>query len=270
MEAIRRYRGPLLIAVVSFSLIAYIYLNPPLANAALLGLGLPGDVDWYISRFALSTICFGVIPLAASLLLGFTLADLGLVWHKGMFRWKEYWLFFPVMVVAIASSAFNPEFAAFYPFSHTLADLARGSSWGYGLLHAVSYLLFYYIPWEILFRGLMVLPLVTYVEKNDVAARRANAGARNRGLKTIAVVQDKQSGETLESWKNPLLLTLAMLQTIPTVMIHFAHPLSESLGTVIFGVIGALIVLRTRSIIPVILMHACAGIVLDSMLMILG
>jgi membrane protease YdiL (CAAX protease family) len=57
-----------------------------------------------------------------------------------------------------------------------------------------------------------------------------------------------------------VLLGIAMLQTIPTVLIHFPHPITETMGTVVFGFLSAVIVLRTRSVFPVLLIHALAGL----------
>jgi hypothetical protein len=263
MTVLRRYRGPVLIAIMSFCLIAYMYLNPPLADGPLLSLGLAGDLDAYVSRFVLSLMCFAAVPGTAAVLLGFGLAELGLVWHRKMFRWPFYWILFPVFVLVIGASSFDQAMRDFYPFSKQLQHLAvdRGPLWF--LVHAALYGLFYYVPWEVLFRGLMILPLVNHIEAVRLGNHRANAGARNRGLRRVPLVLGANDRDIADSWKDPLLISLAMIQTIPTVMIHFPHPITETVGTVVFGALAAVIVLRTRSVIPVILLHAAAGIILD-------
>jgi hypothetical protein len=253
-----------MIIIISFSLIAYVYLNPPLAEAPLLSAGLAGDLDWYASRFLLSFLCFGLIPGGAALFLGFGLKDLGLVWHRKMFRWPLYWLLLPLFVLVIAASSGDQAMREFYPFSKTLLEYAVQRGPGYFALHAGLYLIFYYLPWELLFRGIMVLPLVAYIEHQALGNNRVNAGARNRGLRRVPLILSSNPPDIQNSWKDPVLLGIAMLQTIPTVLIHFPHPITETMGTVVFGFLSAVIVLRTRSVFPVLLIHALAGIVLDA------
>ncbi len=263
MQQIKRYRAVILTVIVSLCLTAYMYLNPPLASTPLLPLGLYGDLDWYVSRFALSAAFFGLIPFAAALLLGYGPADLGIVYHRKMFRWKAYWIMLPLFVLIIAASSFNDSMRQFYPFSKTMIEISIEVSPLFMLIHSLAYLLFYYLPWELLFRGLMILPLVAHLEHRDLGNNRVNAGARNRGLTRVPLIQTRNEESIVNSWKNPALLGIASLQTVPTLLIHFAHPATESLGTIVFGILSAVIVLRTRSIIPVLLLHAAAGIVLD-------
>jgi hypothetical protein len=110
----------------------------------------------------------------------------------------------------------------------------------------------------------MVLPLVSYIEHQALGNNRVNAGARNRGLRRVPLILSSNPPDIQNSWKDPVLLGIAMLQTIPTVLIHFPHPITETMGTVVFGFLSAVIVLRTRSVFPVLLIHALAGIVLDA------
>ena len=109
----------------------------------------------------------------------------------------------------------------------------------------------------------MILPLVYYYESIVSTGTATDMERRNQFFYPPA---DKKQ---LKSWKNPaLLLTLAMLQTIPSTMVHLPHPLIESLGSVITGFFTAVIVLRTRSVLPVIILHAAAGIMLDVFILI--
>lgn len=301
ISAVRSYRAPLMIVVFSVCLIAYMYLNPPLAEAPLVGpelfAGFGADLDagvqsdaglqaaaeeggdaavrsdplsldlaFYASRFLLSFLFMGAVPLLAAGALGYSLKDAGLSWTPGMFRWKAYWLLFPLFILVTAASAFNEEMAAFYPWSDAIVQLSIQASPFYFLMHGFSYLIFYYLPWEILFRGLMVIPLLNYLEQRDVDNDRANKGARNRGLGDIRLVNHARDRSTAQQLKDPAVLALAMLQTLPTVLVHLPHPVSETFATIIFGFIAGVVVIRTRSIFPVILLHWAAGISLDLMI----
>lgn len=300
ISRIRNYRAPLMIVVFSVCLIAYMYLNPPLSETPLLSPRLfsdflpaepggtyiapeePGaaqesslegstydmslDLAFYASRFLLSFLFMGGIPLLAAFALGFKLQDAGLSWTPGMFRWKAYWFLFPLFILVTAASAFNEEMSGFYPWSAALVDLSIQVSPLYFVSHGFLYLFLYYLPWEILFRGLMVIPLLNYLEQRDLDNDRANKGARNRGLGGIRLVNRTRDGSPLRELKDPVILALAMLQILPTVLVHLPHPVSETFATIIFGFIAAVVVIRTRSVYPVILLHWAAGISLDLMI----
>ncbi|HUX50091.1 MAG TPA: CPBP family intramembrane glutamic endopeptidase, partial [Spirochaetia bacterium] len=50
-------------------------------------------------------------------------------------------------------------------------------------------------------------------------------------------------------------------------MSHFGHPFNEMASAVLFGVLAGWLVVRTRSIIPGLLIHAAVGMTLDTALL---
>ena len=196
-----------------------------------------GDLPAYALRFASSFLFLGALPLVAVLLLlppgggtglGTTVGLCGT--KSGVFTWKPFlplWLGF---IIVGAAGVFDSGLASYYPYSKTLTvDSPSVSSFA---IHAISYLLLFYIPWELLFRGVLILPLLpVFLEKPEEI-----------GPKSLAV---------------------ASFQAIPSALLHFGHPISESLGAVMFGVLAGYSVLRYRSIWPGVILHASAGLALD-------
>lgn len=239
---VQQYRYAFLISASSLSILAYILLNPPFASSPFLPLGLEGDLDWYLSRYIGAFLFFGAIPLGLAYLLGFRAADLGLRPDFKAFRWPFYWLVFLVVTVTTVASVTDPKIASFYPYSKTLLALIQEESGFYFLAHALAYIILYYLPWEVFFRGILILPFVNAIEQQ---------------------IQD-------ESARRPIIMGIAAMQILPTVIIHYPHPTVELTGTLIFGVISAFIVLRTRSIYPVVLLHAAAGLGLETAIILTG
>jgi membrane protease YdiL (CAAX protease family) len=97
--------------------------------------------------------------------------------------------------------------------------------------HAAAYTILYYLPWEFFFRGVLILPFISERDGYDQA-----------------------------------MPGIALAQALPSALIHFGHPLSETLGAVIFGIAAGYLVFRTRSIWPGFVLHATIGIVLDLMI----
>ena len=258
----RTYRIPFLVVIMTISLFFYMYLNPSFTGDSILRVSLPGDIPAYLSRFMLSFIFMGIIPFVSALVLGFSLRDMGLIWSRGIFREKWFWLLFILIILMVFGTAFNDQLSQFYPYSRTLLQMSIDVSPAFFLLHALLYLLLYYLPWELFFRGLMILPLVHSYER-IVSTGAAPDMERSRSSPYLPANEGP-----LNSWKNPALLTLALLQIIPNTIVHLPHPLFESLGSIVTGCIAAVIVLHTRSVLPVIMLHATAGIMLDLFILI--
>jgi membrane protease YdiL (CAAX protease family) len=49
-------------------------------------------------------------------------------------------------------------------------------------------------------------------------------------------------------------------------LLHVGHPLSETLGAIPFGLALGVLALRTRSILPGLLLHAAIGLATDTTL----
>ena len=240
---LQEHRLSLLLAVSGASIIFYAYANPPLADQPLFQLGLQGDLDWYVSRFFLSFVCFALLPGLTAVAVGYRLSDLGVSSASAAFRSRWYWLAALAFAGISAASAFNPPIAEFYPYSKTLAGLAATQSPTYFLVHALAYLTLYYLPWEFLFRGVLILPLIDAWTGDHPADRSKTSGR---------------------------VLAIASMQIFPTVLLHYPHPWQETVSSLVFGLVAGYLVVRTRSILPGLVFHAAAGVALDLVLVLRG
>jgi membrane protease YdiL (CAAX protease family) len=255
----RSYRGPTLVLVAAVGVVLYggltltvSGLSSSIASAEGKALlthlplleSLPGDLPSYALRFLLSLLCLGALPFLVTLLSGERAASLGLRWPlRGTLRALPFLVLLGLALVAGAVAAYIPDQYAYYPFSKTLLDLVlAGRTWLFPL-HAGLYLLFYYLPWELLFRGVLVLVLL-----------------RAAGL---SVPAEGQRGRLLQILRQPPLLLLVFLQAIPSAVLHLGHPVSEALWAIPFGAALGVLALWTESILPGLAIHAVIGISLD-------
>jgi membrane protease YdiL (CAAX protease family) len=239
-------RALALLAAAGLSLVAYTYLSPPLVDpglpASLPGIGsLPGDLPAYAWRFLLSFLVLGALPLAAALALGERPAGLGLAWPKPLSPRWVFPLMLAVVILGALAGAYNGPIFAYYPYSRTLTESRPGGAAGF-LLHAVFYIVLYYLPWEVLFRGILVFPLLRLV------GGEVKPAIRGAGLKPPA---------------NNGLLVVACLQALPSTLLHFGHPWSETLVALPFGLALGWLALATGSLLPGLALHAAAGLFLD-------
>ena len=207
-----------------------------LDNLAIQLGGMPGDLPAYALTFLISTLFLGLFPLLAikSAFPKCTLADLGLCAPKnGLFSWNKFLLAWLIVLILSALSSMDDTLPTLYPISKTLTVDNPGVF--KFLIHSVFYILFFYIPWEFLFRGVLILPMLKLI-LNDP----------NR--------------------MEPRTMVLASLQVVPSVLLHYGHPIMETLGAIPFGILGAYMVIRYRSIWPIVILHASAGIMLDAVL----
>jgi membrane protease YdiL (CAAX protease family) len=245
------FRAVVLLAAAGLGLVTFTYLNPPLVDprlaAGLPGIGrLPGDLPAYAWRFLLSLLMLGALPLAAALALGDNPRSLGLAWPGPL---RPRWLF-PLLLLAVIlgalAGAYNGPIFSYYPYSRTLTESRPGGVGGF-LLHALCYLALYYLPWELLFRGILIFPLVRLVSgEAGLQPRKIGLGPRAAGRGAAAA-----------------LLAVASLQALPSTMLHFGHPWSETLVALPFGLVLGWLALATGSLLPGLALHASAGIFLD-------
>lgn len=236
------WKSTVILFFSTFSMVFYMYLNPPLNPRNYFNLSqfiaLPGDIPDYIVRFATATLFLGILPYLLCRILGFSNKQIGLRWDLSFFRAPVFWFFAGVLFVITVSTSLSSEVYNFYPWSKTLIDVVRVSPW-YLLVHAVCYALFYYLPWETLFRGVLVFPLIH------------SATASEQGLERI-----------------PNIFALAAVQTMPTVLMHLPHPMVETLGAIPFGIICAYLSLKFRSILPTFFIHTILGVSVDTVIII--
>ncbi len=223
--------------VAGLVMVGFAYLTPPgfrpslLRRVPLVG-ALPGDFPVYLWRFLLSFLLLGVIPLLTALLCGERLRDLGLRLPGRPFAG---WLWAPIVALAAVialTGAYSKTTGSYYPYSRTLLQRIAQHGWAPFGLHALLYLCLYYLPWELFFRGLLLFPFLRLISAQ---------------------------GEP----PFPALLAVACFQTLPSTLLHFGHPVTETLGAVFFGVGTGYLALRTRSILPGLALHAGIGISQD-------
>lgn len=235
---VKKYKQLSLMALATVLITLFIYLTPPGPLSEIIP-GFPffqnlkGDLPVYITRFALSTVLFAMVPISYLILTRQNLSLLGIkkVEHN-FFKDRSYRLLILLCLIIGVTSSFDSALASYYPYSKTLTLLAAEKHWSYGAIHVLAYILFYYIPWEIFFRGFLIFPLLP-------------------------------EGESVNREISPALMVIASIQVIPSSLVHFGHPISETLGAIPFGIICAWLVLKYRSIIPGLILHVITGITMD-------
>jgi hypothetical protein len=241
---IPKYRGPLLIFFSAIAVLSYGYLShpPSIPNITLPPAFLQvleGDYPLYAWRFLCSFVFMGILPVLIMVILKVRPHEAGIVAPRPLFYRRIFYLPLGIGLIIFAlMNAYSPNLYNFYPYAQSLVDstAARGG-WPF-LLHAAAYGLLFYLPWELTFRGLLLLPFAYS------AARRPHI--------------------SLKKWEfHPLILPLALFQIIPSALLHFGHPYLESLGALAFGLLMALVVLRTRSVVWPVIFHSAAGILMD-------
>lgn len=217
----------LITAAAGITLFALAVTPPGTEPLARLLAGVdPAPILGYALRFAAATILLGIAPLVALRAGGGNLREIGICSAKGIR---------PIVVLLACAAAalvgflshWNSQLSAFYPFGRPdTLELVR-SPLGMAA-HALAYLCFYYLPWEITFRGALLFPLV--------ASRSAGAGG--------------------------LLLTVTP-QALASTLLHIGHPSLELAAAFPFGLALGMLAVRTGSILPGLMIHAAAGIALD-------
>lgn len=237
----RRVRGALtdhrevaIIGAAAVGIVGFANLTPPLAGPEVAAwlrpvTALDGDLPQYVWRFVVSAAFLGVLPCAVCVAFGIRAEGLGLATPK---RVLPRWVWFLVGVGCVAAAvgvAYTPSTFAYYPYSKTLVErVAAGGLWPFAL-HSALYLFLYYVPWEILFRGILLFPLVR-----------------------LAPLASRSS-----------LYAIASLQAIPSALLHIGHPAAESFAAIVFGVGAGVLALESRSIYPGLAVHAGIGILAD-------
>jgi hypothetical protein len=221
-----------IICSAAVGILAFAYLTPPAAGADVYAwlrpvAGLTGDLPQYVWRFMLSAVFLGLLPFLVCTALGERASGMGLARPKRVFAPRTWALIAVGSLVVAALGAYTPSIFSYYPYSKTL--VGRIATQGYlpFVFHAALYLLLFYIPWELLFRGILLFPMVRLAPN----ASRAS------------------------------LFAIASLQAIPSALLHFGHPALESFGAIAFGVGAGALALQSGSIFPGLAIHAGIGVV---------
>jgi len=202
---------------------------------------LPGDLPSYTLRFILSLLLFGVIPFGTMILMGNSFKDMGL--RRSQVKLSGLWTVFFLLGFAVvaALNAFAGPMSDFYPYSNHIKVMAAQGDWWIVPVHFLLYILLYYLPWEFLFRGIMIMPYIRILDKvKGLNPREAQI----------------------------LMISIASFQAIPSAMIHIQHPFPETIAALPFGIFLGYLAVKTRSIIPGLVLHIVTGITLDFILII--
>jgi membrane protease YdiL (CAAX protease family) len=234
----RRYELLFYLLLAGLVMVCYVYLILPLVHRDLvvwLGLDriLPGDLPFTALRFGFAFLLLGCLPVLVSRALGGGLRTLGLRRTALHSRLRATWFVLPLAVAAGLVAAYRGDLFAFYPYSRSLLALASEHGLWVYLPYALCYVLFYYLPWELFFRGFLIFPFLKLAEYGPEERRRA------------------------------ALLVIVGFQALPSALLHFGHPLAEALGAVPFGLFLGYLALKSGSIVPGLIIHALLGLSLD-------
>jgi membrane protease YdiL (CAAX protease family) len=163
-------------------------------------------------------VLFGLIPL---LLIKYvfkeSLASYGLQIGDGNYGWRAVAILGPLFVLSAYPSSAMPAFLAEYPLYP-----GAGATTTAFMAHAFAYL-FFYIGWEIYFRGFMQFGL------------RASFG----------------------DWNSIL------IQVMASCLVHIGKPAAETYSSILGGLVWGVLAFRTRSIVYGLVIHWLLGVALD-------
>ncbi len=224
--------GVVVTAAAGLTLFALAVTPPGSAPLARLLAGAePAPFLDYAVRFAAAVALLGVAPAVALRAAGGRLREIGVRRAK---RIRPVTVLLACAVTAFVSvlSLRDPQLAAFYPYARPYTLELAKSPVGMAA-HALAYLCFYYVPWELTFRGALLFPLLP----------RRGAGAGG-------------------------VLLAATPQALASTLMHIGHPAVELAAAFPFGLALGMLAVRTGSLLPGLLIHAAAGIALDVTIMI--
>jgi len=181
---------------------------------------LGGNTEWtsVLYVFFSSLVLFGLIPVVViKMIFHESLSSFGLQIGDGKFGWKAVAVLSPIFILSAFPSSAMPDFLAEYPLYKGAGETVQKF-----LMHSFSYL-FFYIGWEIYFRGFMQFGL------------RSSFGDWNAIL----------------------------VQVLASCLVHIGKPAGETFTSILGGLVWGILAFRTRSILYGIITHWLLGISLD-------
>jgi len=169
------------------------------------------------------------------------LSEYGLGWPKDKNRRKQgifgFFLIMGLAGIPFFLSAFNPEMQREYPL---FGDAIAGGDWGAFIVYELVYLLFFVVI-EFIYRGYLLFGIFKI---KDIKAIK--------GIKGI---------------KGPMVFGIyaILIQMLSYTMWHIAKPAPELMGTIFWGIGTGAVVLKTRTVWPVIIAHWLLCVLLDIM-----
>ena len=207
--------------------------NP--ADRAQIIPGIPWDQEWI--SFLIGFVVLVLIPCAI-IKFGFKqpLSDFGLGMpppERRRFAVMAAVIIFVVSLVAFLTSTDSPAMQAEYPLYR--GDLSTAEKF---IVYELGYLVFFIVI-EFTFRGFLLFGLYR--------------------------AQDVESREKIGGTPGPLIfgsyaVLIAMLSYTAW---HIGKPIDEAWGTIVWGVVAGTVVLESRSILPIIIVHWLLNVCLD-------
>lgn len=203
----------------------------------------PG-VTWnrQLTSFIVGFLLLVVIP---SCLIKFVfkekLSEYGLGWPKDKNRRKQgiigFFLIMGIAIIPFFLSGFNPEMQREYPL---FGDVIAMGDWGAFIVYELVYLLFFVVI-EFIYRGYLLFG--------------------------IFKIKDIEAIKGVRGIKSPMVFGIyaILIQMLSYTMWHIAKPVPELIGTVFWGIGTGAVVLKTRTVWPVIIAHWLLCVLLDIM-----
>jgi membrane protease YdiL (CAAX protease family) len=235
----------LVLTLTLVSIVLYAYATEPgsLWFAEWFGFAhLAGDWPQYLNRFVAAAILLLIVPLTLAFAAGYRPGQLGLCGCRAFLTDWLFWVIAIVMISVTLCGVYDEQLAAFYPLGKSIAAAARDESASWFLLHLAGYVGLNYVAWEVCFRAVLLWPLL--------------GNPRELGPR----------GELPPGMTKGQAIVTASAQSFGCTLLHLHHPLSETLGAVAFGLISGFLVIRYRSLLPGLLLHASLGVSLDAAL----
>ncbi len=188
---------------------------------------------------------FGVIPVGiVKFVFRENLVDYGWSFGDRILTLRSFLMMAPVIVIIAVSTGFNSAFFDVYPFNPAIRQQNAHVSLPIFAVNAVLYV-GYYFGWEFLFRGFL------------------QHGLSSPNAPGTALPTDESGAQFPARYA---IRDAILIQTLASTMLHFGHPPSEVVGSIIAGIFWGLLAVRTKSILSGFLQHTLLGIVLDATL----
>jgi hypothetical protein len=201
----------------------------------------PG-VAWHrqLASFIVGFLLLVVIPCCIiKFIIKERLSEYGLGWPKENKRRKQavsgFFLIMGVSIIPFYLSAFNPGMQEEYPL---FGDAIAKGAWGAFIVYELVYLLFFVVI-DFIYRGYLLFGIFKIKDLEVI-----------KGVKGI---------------KGPLVFGIyaILIQMLSYTMWHIAKPVPELLGTVFWGIGTGAVVLKSRTVWPVIIAHWLLCVLLD-------
>jgi hypothetical protein len=167
------------------------------------------------------------------------LSEYGLGWPKDSAGRKQavmaFFLIMGIAVIPFFLSAFSPEMQREYPL---FGDVIAKGDWGAFIVYELVYFLFFVVI-DFIYRGYLLFG--------------------------IFKMKDREAFKGIKGINGPLVFGIyaIFIQMLSYTMWHIAKPAPELIGTIFWGIGTGAVVLKTRTVWPVIISHWLLCVFLD-------